>query len=151
MELVFPNMENETFGDRLLRRRKELDKSQAALGKLVGVAHVTISQWERNETQPAGKRLFALAKALQCSPTWLLFGMETHSPSPPEESSHLTLSPEHRELIELFDSLPESEQQAQLQNMRARVKNFNVLLGELLRAQKRAKEHQKHKSSDSEK
>lgn len=51
-------MQNETFGSRLLRRRKELKLSQAALGKLVQVAHVTISQWERDETQPAGKRLF---------------------------------------------------------------------------------------------
>ncbi|MGQ0518018.1 helix-turn-helix domain-containing protein, partial [Bacillus sp. D-CC] len=34
----------------------------------LGVAHVTISQWERDETQPVGKRLFALADALKCSP-----------------------------------------------------------------------------------
>ncbi|END2132105.1 helix-turn-helix domain-containing protein, partial [Shigella sonnei] len=50
-------MKNETFGARLLHRRKKLKLSQAALGKLVKVAHVTISQWERDETQPAGKRL----------------------------------------------------------------------------------------------
>lgn len=143
-------MEKETFGDRLLKRRKELKQSQAALGKLVGVAHVTISQWERNETQPAGKRLFALAKGLQCSPTWLLFGHENHEPNSPVDVGQPTLSPEHWELIELYDSLPESEQQAQLQNLRARVKNFNVLLGELLKAQKRAKEHQRNKPTNEE-
>lgn len=143
-------MENETFGDRLLRRRKELKQSQAALGKLVGVAHVTISQWERNETQPAGKRLFALAKSLQCNPTWLLFGKDDYAPSAPSDAEPPALSPEHRELIELYDSLPESEQQAQLMNLRAKVKNFNRLLSELLKAQKRAKVHQINKSTEKE-
>lgn len=76
-------MKNETFGARLLHRRKKLKLSQAALGKLVKVAHVTISQWERDETQPAGKRLFALSQALQCSPTWLLFGDEDKQPGEP--------------------------------------------------------------------
>lgn len=150
MKLEFPNMEKETFGDRLLRRRKELKLSQAALGRLVKVAHVTISQWERNETQPAGKRLFALAKGLQCNPTWLLFGNDNQVPAPPIEQSFIQLSPEHKELIELYDSLPESEQKAQMQNLRARVKNYSVLLDELLKAQKRVKEHQKNKPAKEE-
>lgn len=141
-------MDDQNFGPRLLQRRKELKQSQAALGKLVGVAHVTISQWERNETKPTGARLLSLARALQCSPTWLLYGHDKHAPSTPVELENPTLTPEHRELIELYDSLPESEQQAQLQNMRARVKNNNVLLGELLRAQKRAKEHHKKRNPE---
>ena len=141
-------MDDQNFGARLLQRRKELKQSQAALGKLVGVAHVTISQWERNETKPTGARLFSLAKALKCSPTWLLFGHENHTPDTPDELDSPVLTDEHRELIELYDSLPESEQQAQLQNMRARVKNYNVLLGELLRAQKRAKEHHKKRNPE---
>ncbi|MDU3302050.1 MAG: helix-turn-helix domain-containing protein [Enterobacter ludwigii] len=130
-------MKNDTFGSRLLTRRKELKYSQAALGKRVGVAHVTISQWERGETEPTGSRLFALSKALQCSPTWLLFGDEDQGPGAPVEST--SLSDQHKELIELFDSLPESEQEAQIQNLRARVKNFNRLFNELLQARKRQK------------
>jgi len=130
-------MENETFGSRLLRRRKELKFSQATLGKLTQVAHVTISQWERDETQPAGKRLFKLSKALQCSPTWLLFGDEDKVPSEPVQVQE-ELSPVHKELIELFDALPESEQQAQLSELRARVKNFDRLFDELLQARKRS-------------
>jgi len=131
-------MEKETFGTRLLRRRKELKLSQAALGKLVQVAHVTISQWERDETQPAGKRLFALSKALQCNPTWLLFGDEDTVPGEPVMSHREELSPQHQELIELFDSLPSSEQEAQLNELRARVENFSRLFEELLQARKRS-------------
>jgi transcriptional regulator with XRE-family HTH domain len=136
-------MEKETFGARLLRRRKELKLSQAALGKLAQVAHVTISQWERDETQPAGKRLFGLSKALQCEPTWLLFGDDDKEPSeatPPDSPSEKNeLSAVHRELIDLFDSLPASEQEAQLNELRARVENFSRLFDELLQARKRIK------------
>ncbi|MES3389858.1 helix-turn-helix domain-containing protein [Enterobacter hormaechei] len=130
-------MQNETFGSRLLRRRKELKLSQAALGKMVQVAHVTISQWERDETQPAGKRLFALSKALQCSPTWLMFGDEDKVPTEPAQLQVQELSPQHKELIELFDALPASEQEAQLNELRARVENFSRLFDELLQARKR--------------
>lgn len=130
-------MENETFGTRLLRRRKELKLSQAALGKMVQVAHVTISQWERDETQPAGKRLFGLSKALQCDPTWLMFGDSDKVPAEPITPQKIELSPQHQELIELFDSLPASEQEAQLSELRARVENFGRLFEELLQARKR--------------
>ncbi len=62
------------MGDRIHARRKELKINQAALGKMVGVSNVAISQWERGETEPRGDNLLALAKALQCTPEFLLHG-----------------------------------------------------------------------------
>jgi transcriptional regulator with XRE-family HTH domain len=130
-------MEKTTLGQRILARRKELGLTQRDAAQRVKVAHVTISQWERDETQPTGQRLFALAKALQCNPTWLLFGDADKTPEPPaEEPAESNLSDTHRELIDLFDSLPESEQQAQLGELRARVENFNKLFEEMLKARK---------------
>jgi len=127
-----------SLGQRILARRKELKLTQREAAKLAGVAHVTISQWERDETQPVGARLFSLAKALSCTPTWLLFGDEEHTPIPPDELPFESqLSEKHKELIDLFDSLPESEQEAQIQQMRARVQNFNKLFDELLKARQR--------------
>ena len=127
-----------SLGQRALARRKELKLTQREAAKLAGVAHVTISQWERDETQPIGTRLFSLAKALSCTPTWLLFGDEQQNPVPANELPSTTqLTDKHRELIDLFDSLPESEQEAQLQEMRARVQNFNKLFEELLQARQR--------------
>lgn len=130
-------MEKITLGSRVLSRRKELGLTQREAAKRTQVAHVTISQWERDETQPTGTRLFALAKALQCTPTWLMFGDEEQAPVP----GHLMdktpdLSEKHKELIDLFDSLPESEQDAHLRELRARVENFNKLFEELLKARK---------------
>ncbi|EOL8955999.1 helix-turn-helix domain-containing protein [Cronobacter dublinensis] len=133
-------MEKQTFGARLLARRKELNLSQAALGKLVKVAHVTISQWERDETQPAGKRLFSLSQALQCSPTWLLFGDEDKQPDEPQALSS-DLREDQKELLQLYEALPESEQHAQLEEMRARVDNYNRLYQELLQARKRSSKY----------
>lgn len=128
----------DSFGQRALARRKELKLTQREAAKLAGVAHVTISQWERDETKPVGDRLFSLAKALSCTPTWLLFGDEEQSPTPADAMLPAPqLTDKHQELIDLFDSLPESEQEAQLQQMRARVKNFNKLFDELLKARQR--------------
>ena len=132
-------MENETFGARLLKRRKELKLSQAALGKLVKVAHVTISQWERDETQPAGKRLFALSKGLQCTPTWLLFGDQDQTPGEPTSEPSYELSETQKLLLDLFEELPESDQEGFLNELQARVENNNRRLDELLQARKRAK------------
>lgn len=64
---------------------------------------------------------FALSKVLQCSPTWILFGDEDKQPTPPVEKP-VALSPKELELLELFNALPESEQDTQLAEMRARVK-----------------------------
>ena len=130
-------MDTKTLGQRALARRKELRLTQREVARLAGVAHVTISQWERDETQPVGKRLFALADALKCSPTWLMFGDEDKTPLPAQEL-HVENepTPSHKELIELFDALPSSEQEALLSEMRARVENFNRLFEEMLKARK---------------
>ncbi len=62
------------MGERIRARRKELKIRQAALGKMVGVSNAAISQWEREETEPKGENLLSLARALRCSPDYLLKG-----------------------------------------------------------------------------
>jgi SOS-response transcriptional repressor LexA len=62
------------MSERIRARRKELKIRQVALGKMVGVSNAAISQWERGETEHKGDNLLALAKALQCSPDYLLNG-----------------------------------------------------------------------------
>ncbi len=64
-----------SFGERLKARRRELQLTQSALGKEIGVSGAAISQLEKGDTKGAkGENLFALAKALKCSPEWLLKG-----------------------------------------------------------------------------
>ncbi|WP_096978932.1 helix-turn-helix domain-containing protein [Escherichia coli] len=131
------NMKNLTIGERIRLRRKDMKHTQRTLAKALKISHVSVSQWERDDSEPTGKNLFALSKVLQCSPTWILFGDEDKSPAAPVEKPR-ELEPKEIELLSLFNALPESEQDAQLNGMRARVENFNKLFEELLKARQRS-------------
>ncbi|WP_065649037.1 MULTISPECIES: helix-turn-helix domain-containing protein [Pantoea] len=64
----------ETPGQRIRARRKILKLTQQQLAADVGVSHVAISQWEKNETLPRGEHLLRLAELLQCPAAWLFDG-----------------------------------------------------------------------------
>ncbi|EMM5415271.1 helix-turn-helix domain-containing protein [Citrobacter farmeri] len=122
-------------GERIRARRKDLKLTQRALAKLVKVAHVTISQWETGDSEPGGKNLFALSNALQCSPTWILYGDESATPGDPVDTPP-ALDEREIELLSLFSALPESEKERHLNELREKVDGFNRLFEELLQARK---------------
>lgn len=62
----------ETIGSKILARRKELKITQKKLADKVGVSHVTISMWEKEDTAPKGGNLLSLASALNVSPSYLI-------------------------------------------------------------------------------
>ncbi|WP_254413747.1 LexA family protein [Vibrio furnissii] len=61
-----------SLGTKILTRRKELKITQKGLAEKVGVSHVTISQWEKEDTAPKGANLLKLAEALKVSASDLL-------------------------------------------------------------------------------
>ncbi len=122
-----------TPGERIKLRRKELKQTQRNLASAVKVSHVTISQWESCDTTPGGKNLFALANALKCSPTWILYGDSDNSPVPVEDLTS-PLSERELELLQLFAFLPESEKERHMEDLRHKVEQFNKLFAELLQA-----------------
>lgn len=63
-----------TAGDRIRARRKEIQLTQKALAAKVGVSHVAISQWEKDETVPRGENLLRVAEALGCAPAYIVDG-----------------------------------------------------------------------------
>ena len=64
-----------TLGQRLIQRRTELGMTQEQLSEKSGFTRVGISKIELDLTKNArADTLFALAKALQCNPQWLLDG-----------------------------------------------------------------------------
>lgn len=131
-------MKNCTIGERIKARRKDLKHTQRTLAKALKISHVSVSQWERDDSEPSGKNLFSLSKVLQCSPTWILYGDEDKTPDAPVDAPP-ALDERQQELVELFNALPESEQNAQLAQLRARVDNFNKLFEEMLKARQRSK------------
>ncbi|WP_148723575.1 helix-turn-helix domain-containing protein, partial [Escherichia coli] len=56
---------NLTIGERIRYRRKNLKYTQRSLAKALKISHVSVSQWERDDSEPTGKNLFALSKVLQ--------------------------------------------------------------------------------------
>ncbi|MGK0736958.1 LexA family protein [Yokenella regensburgei] len=68
-----------TTGSRIRERRKALKLTQVQVAKRVGVSHVSLSQWERGDTEPRGSNLYALCEVLGCDPAWLLSGKNASS------------------------------------------------------------------------
>lgn len=65
----------DTIGDRLHRRRKELDLTLEELGKAIGVSPQAIGGIEKGNTKsPSAKNALLIADALRCSVRWLVFG-----------------------------------------------------------------------------
>lgn len=131
-------MNKATAGQRIRQRRKLMKLSQKELAKACGVSESSISLWEADNTAPRGVNLHKLASALQCLPTWILHGDQDKSPGEPKPHDVMQqLTEDEQEILRLYRSLPESEQLAQLNSMKARVENFSRLFDELLEARKR--------------
>jgi transcriptional regulator with XRE-family HTH domain len=126
-------MKEMTLGQRIKQRRKQVGLSQKGLSKAVGVSDSSISLWESDHTAPRGENLHELASALQCSPTWILFGEDDKAPDSPRQLNDIQqLTENEMEMLRLYRVLPESEQLAQMNAMRSRVKNFIRKLNGLL-------------------
>jgi SOS-response transcriptional repressor LexA len=78
-------MKNISVGERIRARRKELRLTQKDLASKVGVSHVSISQWEKDETAPRGDNLLALARALGVTALFISTGEESSSNVTPIE------------------------------------------------------------------
>ncbi|MFA0098524.1 helix-turn-helix domain-containing protein, partial [Vibrio splendidus] len=65
-----------TIGYRIKKLRLNKDLSQQELANLVGVTNVSVSQWERGETEPRGKQLPKLCQALSTTIDWLTLSLK---------------------------------------------------------------------------
>jgi transcriptional regulator with XRE-family HTH domain len=74
--------ENQTFADRLKKRRNDFDLTQKKLAEILGIDEGTIQNYEKDKL-PKGDYLILLAKELKCTTGWLLAG-EGEGPDSPE-------------------------------------------------------------------
>lgn len=131
-------MKKLTFNDRIASRRKELGLTQQQLADAVGISSVSVYKWEAGITTPKGQNLFSLAEALRCSPTWLLYGTESDEPLKAEDLAP-ELDERQKQLLDLFDSLPESEKDKHISDLKDKVEDFQRLFDELLVVNKKKK------------
>ncbi|CQD56484.1 helix-turn-helix transcriptional regulator [Yersinia enterocolitica] len=66
----------ETISERLKQKRSELNLTQAELAEKAGIKQQSIQQIESGATKRP-RFLFEIASALQCEPSWLLYGTPT--------------------------------------------------------------------------
>jgi phage repressor protein C with HTH and peptisase S24 domain len=65
-----------TLGSRIKSAREAKGLTQTALAKYCGVSRNSVSQWEKDETEPTGINLVKIARALGVSEVWLAEGRE---------------------------------------------------------------------------
>lgn len=130
------DMKKLTFNDRITSRRKELGLTQQQLADAVGISGVSVYKWEAGINTPKGQNLFSLAEALRCSPTWLLNGTDSDEPLRAEELLP-RLDDRQKLLLDLFDSLPESEKDRHINELKDKVDGFQRLFDELLLVKKK--------------
>ncbi|MGK3126359.1 S24 family peptidase [Candidatus Pantoea formicae] len=120
-------MKKEFVGERIRSRRKALKLTQQTLASGIGVSHVAVSQWEKEETVPRGENLLRLAEWLQCTAAWIIDG-DGEVFAAPSSVSHLTTLP----LISLAQAaLWLQEQRLSIQQHATRFLYSDVPLGEL--------------------
>jgi transcriptional regulator with XRE-family HTH domain len=106
-----------SIGKRVSARRKEVDMSQQALGKELGVSFQQIQKYEKGASRVSAGRLFQIAKALGVTIAYFYtealarsHGMaEDEAPAPTPEPS-----PQVRELNEIFARIREKPLRRQL-------------------------------------
>lgn len=121
-----------TIGQRIKKRRAEMNLTQRELAKIVGVAHVTISQWENEQTAPKGENLFSLAAALKKTAAWVIKGDDCGESEATQGA--VTLEPEQRKIIDLFNRLPEKEKPLFIAGLEEMVLNYEKLLNDAVSA-----------------
>lgn len=103
-------------GERIKARRKELGISADALAGAIGVDRSTIFRYENGEIENISlKNVEPIAKALHCSPAYLLGWEDSNDEEKPasDEEDRLNL-----EIMNLFLSLPEEKQKEALSYLR---------------------------------
>lgn len=63
----------QTISERIKQKRAELNLTQAELAEKAGIKQQSIQQIESGATKRP-RFLFEIADALQCDPSWLLYG-----------------------------------------------------------------------------
>jgi transcriptional regulator with XRE-family HTH domain len=81
---------NETAGQRIKKRRKELGYNQAEFARLVGMAQSSLSEIERGESNlPNSKNMKKICEVLQVTPSWILTGEDGQLRYPTDIESDL--------------------------------------------------------------
>ncbi|HEY1837539.1 MAG: helix-turn-helix transcriptional regulator [Rhizomicrobium sp.] len=104
-------------GKRMSTRRREIDMSQQALGKELGVSFQQIQKYEKGASRVSAGRLFQIAKALGVTIGYFYSDAIARAPGMAEDegaSPAPSLSLQVRELLAIFARIREKPMRRQL-------------------------------------
>ena len=109
----------ESCGKRIAKALSVRDMRQADLAQMTNIPKSSLSLYLSDAYEPKQDRIFLIAKALRVSEAWLMgydVPMENEKKDSPAE---LQLSEGEKVLLDLFNRVPEDQQQLVLQMIRA--------------------------------
>lgn len=122
-----------TFSDRVKTAREAAGLTMTELARRLNVSKQVVWAWENGGIKdPKLVHALALRDALCVSIDWLVYGKgEMH-----EKNPFPTLTERQKNLLILFDALPESEQKEFFQSLQDKKSYFDAIIKELLAKRK---------------
>lgn len=93
-----------TIGERMFSILDKKGMSASGLCKVLGIGTNQTTNWKQRNTDPPAKYITLICEYLGCSLEYLLTGQETEKAPAPG------ISENGREMLELYEQLPEREQ-----------------------------------------
>ena len=117
------NKPTATCSERIRQALAVRSMKQSELCEITKIPKSAISEYISGAYKPQQDRVFLIAQALDVDPVWLMgfdVPMEPEKKSPPSE---LQLTEGAKILVDMFNQVPEDQQQLVLQMIRAALEN----------------------------
>lgn len=124
------------FEERLQRAIDEAGISQSELGRRIGVNSQTVSHWCNSGIFPRKEKLILLPEALGKPLYWFFMTDEEEQYIASITQSKTVLNPHQSALLEVFDQLPEAEQDRFISLAKTRLEELDAFMAEFLRKRK---------------
>ncbi|WP_313073251.1 helix-turn-helix domain-containing protein [Atlantibacter hermannii] len=127
---------NMNFEERLQRALDEAGISQSELGRRIGVNSQTVSHWCNAGIFPRKEKLALLPGALGKPLYWFFLSDEEEKNLAATTDSKTVLNAKQAALLNVFDQLPESEQDRFISLANARLEELDAFMAEFLKRRK---------------
>lgn len=127
---------NMKFEERLQKAIDDAGISQSELGRRIGVNSQTVSHWCNAGIFPRKEKLVLLPEALGKPLYWFFMNDDEDEYLASITASKTVLNQKQRALLEVFDQLPESEQDRFIDLAKTRLEELDVFMAEFLRRRK---------------
>ncbi|WP_312583259.1 helix-turn-helix domain-containing protein [Atlantibacter hermannii] len=124
------------FEERLQRALDEAGISQSELGRRIGVNSQTVSHWCNAGIFPRKEKLALLPDALGKPLYWFFLSDEEERRLAATTESKTVLNTKQAALLNIFDQLPESEQDRFISLANARLEELDAFMAEFLKRRK---------------